>query len=679
MTRRAVLLGLLGAALVCGASFLNDRVLRQTYLVGNNMPVSVYGVLILFMLFVNPLLRKRHLTGGEMAVILALTLASCCLPGSGLLRTFSSSLVLPYHYEKLEPAWREEQILSYVPKSLMADLSQDEDTVLGGFVQGLGSPGNHIAPTTVPWYAWVRPVAVWMPMVLTLWFALIALSVMIHRQWSQHEHLPYPIAAFANSLLPADSDGRVPLFRERLFWIGTLAVLFIHTNNYLCAWFPEVLIPIPVRFSFAPLAQFFPTLNRGGGWSLFVPTLYFSVIGICFLIPTDLSFTFGIGPWLWALVVGVFALYGTNLNDVVEGSFWYTGLKPRMFILFGANVGLFLALLYSGRRFYGQVLTRAFGLGRSTEVDGPSVWGCRLFLVLLLAFTVQLVAVGVDWQLAVMYSGVLVVFYVVMSRILSEAGLFHLQSNIFPCCIVWGFMGAPSLGPRVLLVLQVVSMILVMDPRESIMPFVSNSLGLLEMRRVRLGRTALWCAAAVLLGLAVALPLTLYIQYDQGNAIWESWAEQNVPTMQFQNAIAVKRKLAAQDTLTASLGYSGWERFQHLAPNAACMWGFVAGLVLVLLFSAARLRFRNWPLHPLLFVTWCTTHIQAFAGAFLLGSLVKWLVLKYGGNRTYNRIKPLMIGLIAGEVLGALLPSLVGAVYYFVTGERPKAFQVMLG
>ena len=222
-------------------------------------------------------------------------------------------------------------------------------------------------------------------------------------------------------------------------------------------------------------------------------------------------------------------------------------------------------------------------------------------------------------------------------------------------------------------------MILVMDPRESLMPFMSNSLRLLELRRERLGRTALWCGAAVLLGLAVALPLTFYIQYDQGNAIWESWAEQCVPTMQFQNAIAVKRKLDAQGMLDSSLAYAGWERFRHLAPNAACLWGFAAGLVLVLLFSAARLRFRNWPLHPLLFVTWCTTHIHAFAGAFLLGSLVKWGVLKYGGNRTYNRVRPLMIGLIAGEVLGALLPSIVGAIYYFATGERPKAFQVMLG
>ncbi len=680
MTRRSIILGLLGAALVCGASFLNDRVLRQTYLVGNNMPVSVYGALILFVVLVNPLLGRWRLNGRELAVALSLTLAACCLPGSGLLRTFSSSLLLPYHYEKLEPSWREEKILSYVPTGLMADISLDEDKVLGGFVQGLGSPGSHISPAAVPWGAWVRPVVFWMPLVLTLWFAMVALSAMLHRQWSRHEHLPYPIAAFADSLLPANGgDGALPLMRERLFWVGTLAVLFVHGNNYLCTCFPEVFIPIPVRFNFGPLAQFFPTLVRGGGWSLFVPTLYFSVVGICYFIPADLSFTFGIGPWLWALVVGVFAAYGHNLNDVVEGSFWYTGLKPRMFILFGANVGLFLALLYTGRRFYGRVLGRALGLSRSGEADPASVWGCRLFLVLMAAFTAQVTAAGVDWQLAVMYSAVLVVFYVVMTRILCEAGLFHLQSNIFPCCIVWGFMGAPSLGPRTLLLLQVISMVLVIDPRESLMPFMSNSLGLLERRQVQLGRTAIWCAAAVVVGLAVALPLTLYIQYDQGSAIWEVWADQMVPTMQFQNAIAVKRKLAAQGMLESSLALSGWERFRHLAPNGACLWGFAAGFCLVLLFSAARLRFRSWPLHPLLFVTWCTTHIHAFAGAFLLGALVKWAVLRYGGNRTYRRIRPLMIGLIAGEVLGALLPSLVGAVYYFLTGNRPKAFQVMLG
>jgi hypothetical protein len=332
MTIRAVLLGLAGAGFVCGASFFNDRILRQTYLVGNNMPVSVYGALILFVILLNPVLKRARLSGRELAVIMALTLASCCLPGSGLLRTFSSSIILPYHFEKLEPSWRQQDVLSLVPDKMLPEVRGNEDEVLGGFVQGMGQGDEHVSPWKVPWHAWVRPVAFWMPMVLTLWFAMIALSVMLHRQWSQHEHLPYPIARFADSLLPEPGQATSAIFRDRLFWIGTGCVLFIHMNNYLYTWFPEYLIQIPVRFSFAPLGRFFPTLTRGGGWSLLSPHIYFTVVGICFFIPTDISLTFGLGPFFWALVVGMFAGYGINLNNVLEGSYWYTGLKPRMFI-----------------------------------------------------------------------------------------------------------------------------------------------------------------------------------------------------------------------------------------------------------------------------------------------------------------------------------------------------------
>ncbi|MBT3376289.1 MAG: hypothetical protein HN742_19210 [Lentisphaerae bacterium] len=679
MTRRAIVLGLLGAAAICGASFFNDRILRQTFLVGNNMPVSVYGALIIFLMLLNRRLKKWALTGAELAVIITLTLAACCIPGSGLLRTFTSSLVLPYHYNLTKPGWRQQEILEAVPKRLMADISQNEDQVLGGFVQGLGEADQHASPMDVPWGAWLGPLMIWLPLILTLWIGLIALSILIHKQWSEHEHLPYPITAFANSLLPEQGEASCSLFRNRVFWVGVCVVLFIHMNNYAYAWFPRYLIAIPTRFSFSPLDRFFPVLTRGGGWSLLNPRLFFVVIGICFFIPSDLSLTFGIGPWLWALVVGAFVGYGINLNNVLEGSYYYTGLKPRSFILFGANVGLFCALLYTGRHYYLQVLKRALGLSRTEDTDPAAVWSCRAFLALMLLFTVQLSLIGLDWQLAVMYTGVLIIFYVVMSRIIAESGLFHLQSNIFPCVMIWGLLGANVIGVKTLLLMQIVSMVLVMDPRESLMPFMVNSLKLAELRKVHLGKIGGLCAIALLVGIGIGLPVTLYIQYDQGNAIWEGWAEQAVPTMQFDNAIAVKRKLIAQGVLEQSEQLKGWSRFRNMTPNGPCMWSIFAGFALVLLFAICRLRFSWWPLHPLLFVTWCTTHIAAFSGSFMLGWLVKVCVLKYGGNRTYNMLKPLMLGLMAGEILGAVIPSIVGAIYYFVTGEQPKPFFVLLG
>ena len=92
MSIRAIIIGLLGAAFICSCSYFNDQILQQTYLIGNNMPITVYGILILFCLIINPLLGKRSFKGKELALIVAMTLAACCVPGSGLLRTFSMRL-----------------------------------------------------------------------------------------------------------------------------------------------------------------------------------------------------------------------------------------------------------------------------------------------------------------------------------------------------------------------------------------------------------------------------------------------------------------------------------------------------------------------------------------------------------------------------------------------------------
>jgi hypothetical protein len=43
----------------------------------------------------------------------------------------------------------------------------------------------------------------------------------------------------------------------------------------------------------------------------------------------------------------------------------------------------------------------------------------------------------------------------------------------------------------------------------------------------------------------------------------------------------------------------------------------------------------------------------------------------------YLRLKPLMFGLIAGEMLGGLTPMVVGLVYWLVTGQLPKVFNVL--
>ena len=56
MTLRAVILGVLGAVSIAAVGYINDEVLYLNCLVGNHLPVSVFGLLIVFAAAVNPLL-----------------------------------------------------------------------------------------------------------------------------------------------------------------------------------------------------------------------------------------------------------------------------------------------------------------------------------------------------------------------------------------------------------------------------------------------------------------------------------------------------------------------------------------------------------------------------------------------------------------------------------------------
>jgi hypothetical protein len=587
---------------------------------------------------------------------------------------------MPHHYERTEPGWKDQGVVEMVPEQMLVDITVDENEVVDGFKQGLGVGDEHIPVSRVPWRAWGRTFRFWLPVILSLWFALIGLSLVLHRQWSQNEHLPYPIATFTNSLLPEPGRAVTGIFRNRLFWIGLVLVLVYHLNNFAYLWFPDYLVPITRAVDLGPLQKFFPAMIRGGGYRLLVPTIYFTVLGIAFFIPTDVSLAFGLGPFLWATVIGIMANYGILLDQELEGKGWYLALKPKTFVLFGANVGVFLALIYTGRHHYLTVMRQSLGLkSREKQVYAAEKWGARMFFMLMAVFVWQLSRVGIDWQLSVLYALVLIIFYVVMSRLIAETGLFYIQPFFFPCVVLWGIFGIKSLGPGTLLLMQMVSMILVVDPRESLMPFIVNSFKVLEERQVPLGRVARYSALSVVLGLAVALPITLYIQYDFGSVVFDGWADGAVPKFPFDNAVAIKQKLDSQGLLAEAGTRLGWGRFAEMAPNPVCMWAMAAGFVLVVLFTIGRLRFPWWPIHPLIFVTWATEPIWRLCGTFLLGWVVKVMVTKYGGSRLYNRLKPLMIGLIAGEVLGAVFPSIVGAVYYFVTGDTPKSFLVLPG
>ncbi|MGA1194125.1 MAG: DUF6785 family protein [Kiritimatiellia bacterium] len=684
LTLRAIILGLIGVAFINSYTYFNDWIMRQTMFIGNFMPLSVYGFLVLFLAFLYPLLARIHrnlaLRPGELAIILGMVLASCAIPGSNLLRLFTPSLVMPHRFEKTEPGWQKQEVMKLLPDGMLADIGDDEETVLSGFTRGLGEGDEKIAFSDVPWEAWSSPMIFWIPIILSLWIAMIALSTVVHRQWADHEHLPYPIVNFTRSLFPGADGSRSPVFANPVFWLGLGAVFLIHGYNYANVWFPDYLLgQIPLGVDYSSLGALSDTFTKGGGENLLSGffTIYFTVVAVAYFLPKDVSLSLGLGPFLWIFVAGTLATYGIGSTGWQGG--WPFGLTRESMMIMGAYFAMLAVLIYTGRHYYASVFKRAFGGNAEAKIEGSAVWGARVFLAAMALFvTYTAIVADLDWPIALLFGIGCVAIYLVMSRLLAETGLFFIVTTGTPATILWAIFGAHALGPQIMLVMFMFCLILFYDTREALMPYVINALKLADDCGQKTGKTALAVVLAVLVGLAVGIPVTLYFQYDRGVDV-SAWQVQQ-SKVPFNDVIGIMQRLDAQGQLETAGQATGLARFLQASPNAQALITFALSAGLVLLFSALRLRFVNWPLHPVMFLVWSTYAGNAFAQSFLIGWIIKVAVTKYGGAAIYQRYKPLMFGLIAGEMLGGLAPMIVSLIYYLVTGgEMPKPFLVMPG
>ncbi|OGV74842.1 MAG: hypothetical protein A3K19_00705 [Lentisphaerae bacterium RIFOXYB12_FULL_65_16] len=670
MTFRSIFFGLFAAVVIAAFCFFNDCVIRQGALIDNLMPTIVYGSLVFFLLLANPLLRRLRqswvFSGRELAVVCAIALIAGGVPSWGLWQIMPSIIMLPNHDAKVKPGWTNERVIELPPKQMLPDVSQQEDTVLTGYVVGMGQGKQHIRVDQVPWFAWTRTLAFWIPLGLSITLGLLGLAVVFHKQWAHHEQLPYPIQTFTHALLPGEGEGHGEVFRSRMFWIGAGLIFCIQFNNYLCRWLPQFLIPVKTYLDFTGLAPLFPNLTLGGGWLLLRPSLIFSVIGLAYFLASDISFSMGFMPFVVCTVMGMLASYGISLQG---GN--HMSIKPESYLFCGGYFGILLMLLYSGRHYYWNTLRRGVGLKTAEPIDSHVVWSMRLFLVGTVLFTAQLVLVGLDWQLAVLYTLIALMVWIVVSRTIAETGAFHIGSQIFPCAIIWGLFGSTALGPQMLVIMFLVSAVLLAAPGWAPMPFAVQAFKLVDVSGESVAKLSRWALLTLVLCTVICIPVTLYWQYDVGGMQTSLGWPRMLSTFTFENMVMIKQQLTAQGTLEISENLHGWQRFTHMAPNWPCVTAFLVALALALGIGICRLRFAWWPLHPVMFVFLGGYQACLMGGSFLIGWLIKTLVSKYGGGRLYNNLKPLMIGIIAGDVAARLIPMLVGIVYYAITGKSP--------
>ncbi len=680
MSARAIVIGLLAAAFLAGFGHFNDEYMMLTRLVGNYLPISVFGLLIVVVLLVNPVLYRMHrswrLRPAELAVVTAFALVGCAIPGAGFLRNFTPTLVMPIHRNQSDPGWQRAEVLSYVPERMLPAGGQMDPAVVDNYLAGMRVGQQNISLYDVPWQGWQQPLAVWLPMLMLLAVAVITLSMIVHRQWSHHERLRYPIAAFTNSLLEQDDKHAMgSIFRNRLFWIGFAVVLTIRLVNGYGAWNTQS-IQVPLMFDFSPIGSRLPDIFKAPfGWSILRPQLYPTVIAFAFFLASDVGLSLGISNVVGVLVGLAFVTAGVNIAGTdMEG-----GLPQWQ--RFGSFLGIAILLGYTGRRYYWQVVKRALTFRASSDAEPWAAWACRGFLAACAGLVWMLMDLGLEAPLAILTVLLLLLMFLVMARLTAEGGLFWIQPYWGPIAVMVGLFGYEALGPQGLMILALFTVVMAVDPREALMPFIINGLKIADDQKVRPSRVGWGAIGVFALALAVAVPLALWFNYNYGRPPRDAGGSNPMCEQPYNLAVKSINHLTASDQLEASIAIDegpggGWRRLLAADPDPRFLAATGVGLALVIGFSWARLRFPWWPIHPILFLVWGSYPMAVFATSFLLGWAAKVAITRITGGQGFQRAKPLMVGVIAGDLLGGLIFMIIGAIYYASTGTAPKDYQV---
>ena len=461
MTIRAVIIGLILGMCIAVFGYFNDWVIKQAYLATNLAPAAVFGLLLVGLLAVNPLMRSLGLggfSGAEWAVITGLMLVACIVPGPGLMWHFSNNVVMPHLDYQNNVGWQNLELMGFVPDVMLVDAHGQLNEVVVAFTE---NEDRLIGFSSVPWGAWRRTLSFWLPFIGMGFIAAICLAVVVHKQWSQREHLRYPIAEVAASFIEGSDEGPIAsIFRNRRFWIGFGVPMVILSINAFQAWFPAS-VRFPLEMDLGPLVTAAPKLFTGpGGWWLRQPMLFFSAVGFAYFVSSEVSFSLGICNIVFAVIfVWLTRSLGLNLTgSAMEGS-------PVSFQMFGSYVGVGLVVAYFGRHFYAAVVTRLVGLRTRDAVEPHVVWSARVAFLAAVGMVLMLVLVtGLNWFLAILVIALVGLMSLVLTRISVETGLFMIQPGWLAVGVLMGVFGFDALGPQMFIIAAMACLMLTMDP-----------------------------------------------------------------------------------------------------------------------------------------------------------------------------------------------------------------------
>ena len=620
VTLRSVLLGAcLSAGIGAGVAYA-DNAIRGSYLALDFGSPAALAMLAVVVFLLNPALgllrRSWPLAPGEIAVVYVMALLATAIPSMGLTGFFLSYLTGAQYYASPENEWAT-LFLEHVPSWMIV---QDVTAVQRYF------EGNPSGVTQIPWSAWIEPLAAWGLFLGALYLVMVAICVLLRRQWMEHERLLYPLMQPSLALIDRAPEALLPrLCQSSLLWVGIAIPLLIGLINGLHAYY-EFIPKLQLEQNFAVFRQ--TTTIRAA--------LSFTTLGFSYFLSSDIS----LGIWVFNMLAkcqeGAFNVLGIASDETME----WVSVPYLAHQSFGAMVVLVVWGLWMARRHLRATIEIALRRGPcaetedgSKETDRDEIMSYRsAWLSLLLGGPFLwwwLWRTGMPGWTAALVLVVGMVLFVGLTRMVTEGGFFITRAPINPGNAIISGVGVDALGTAGVTGLGY-SFVWVGEMRIFVMAACANALKIAQTIQGN-RRLLLWVMlGAILISAFSSVYTELRLCYRYGGI--------NLSTFHTQlvhypfNFIA--RNLNNNTPISwAGWGWTGW------------------GGVLMGLLMLARQRFVWWPVHPISLPVSSMWMTDTIVLSVFLSWFIKLMILRYGGPRLYERGKPLFIGLVVGQFL----------------------------
>jgi len=608
VTLRAIILGVIFIPLTCYWSIQRGLIWGgpPTTLSLIYTTVCALFVLTILNVFVIKIFSRWALNQGELLTVYIMLCLASVIGGFDILQVLMPVIGHVFWFATPENEWRQ-LFWPHLPEWLVVS----DRTALQGFFEGDSTfyLGKHVN-------VWLTPLLWWSGFLLVLTFVMLCLTVLMRKQWTEHEKLTYPIIQLPVAMT---QNGGMALIRNHVLWIGFFVAGAVDTINSLHRIYP-VIPEIPVRHY--ELSHYFTEKPLSGMGYTRVAFFPFG-IGLAFLMPLDLSFSCWFFFWYWKVLRIFFVAIGWRMQ--------YREFAPyAVEQTFGSYVCLGVIALFWTWKHIRRSLTAKTD---KTEPIPPrlALFGIIVGVALLTIFCAK---AGITAWIALLIFVVYLLISLSITRMRAELGPpSHELYSGGPERALVSILGTRRLGATNISVFALLWGIF-RAQRCHPMPHQLEAFKMAERSNFPAKPLVFAMIIALVFGLIVSCWLLLDTGYRESYRLGFGW-----------EAFGYMEKYLVSPAET-----------DIPAVTAMCL-GFTATLFIRFM----RLRFMWWPLNPIAYPLAATDWAIRWTWACCLISwAIKSTILRYGGLRIYRKVLPFFLGLLLGEFVVGGLWSLLG-------------------